>query len=522
MKSSLNSQSPKDQKELFKLIDNNNYKELSSYIQDKNNDIWNIFIEDNKNCLHYSCEKGDEKMIIFIIIQLKIRLGINDHFNNKSDSLIKNINIFKYFINSKTKNNGYTPLHYAILSYDSLFQLSTQQNINIIKFLLSNYADVKIKTKSNQNVLHLCAISNNTNALVLFKEKYLININEKDDQMKTPLHYCVERNNYECLNILINYKDIDVNCIDNKGNTPLHYAIINNYSKTIKKLIQYCADINIKTKNNKLTPKELGLKSLDNDIRNIFESKTIYRQLFFEQTIKKGETNIYKIIFFILIHVFAFYLNYFILMPNYTERNSYLSFFYIIITFITFLYYFVMFFSNPGYKDNSDSYYSNLLEVLDDKKDVIKYCPITFILLEDNSRYCLICQKYIKGFNHHCYWVGNCVGENNFNKFMFFICLCIANIGYNLLLIIIYFMPAFLVKLFNKNEENEFDIYNSIADNENEVRDEESILYRVFRGFLGLIGLYICIVFLVQLIELFKYHYKGMKEREKKKNKNKI
>ena len=181
-----------------------------------------------------------------------------------------------------------------------------------------------------------------------------------------------------------------------------------------------------------------------------------------------------------------------------------------------------MFFSNPGYKDNSDSYYSNLLEVLDDKKDVIKYCPITFILLEDNSRYCLICQKYIKGFNHHCYWVGNCVGENNFNKFMFFICLCIANIGYNLLLIIIYFMPAFLVKLFNKNEENEFDIYNSIADNENEVRDEESILYRVFRGFLGLIGLYICIVFLVQLIELFKYHYKGMKEREKKKNKNKI
>ncbi len=522
MKSSLNSQSPKDQKELFKLIDNNNYKELSSYIQDKNNDIWNIFIEDNKNCLHYSCEKGDEKMIIFIIIQLKIRLGINDHFNNKSDSLIKNINIFKYFINSKTKNNGYTPLHYAILSYDSLFQLSTQQNINIIKFLLSNYADVKIKTKSNQNVLHLCAISNNTNALVLFKEKYLININEKDDQMKTPLHYCVERNNYECLNILINYKDIDVNCIDNKGNTPLHYAIINNHSKTIKKLIQYCADINIKTKNNKLTPKELGLKSLDNDIRNIFESKTIYRQLFFEQTIKKGETNIYKIIFFILIHVFAFYLNYFILMPNYTERNSYLSFFYIIITFITFLYYFVMFFSNPGYKDNSDSYYSNLLEVLDDKKDVIKYCPITFILLEDNSRYCLICQKYIKGFNHHCYWVGNCVGENNFNKFMFFICLCIANIGYNLLLIIIYFMPAFLVKLFNKNEENEFDIYNSIADNENEVRDEESILYRVFRGFLGLIGLYICIVFLVQLIELFKYHYKGMKEREKKKNKNKI
>ena len=518
MKSSLNSQSSRDKKELFKLIDNYNYKELSSYIQDKNNEIWNIFIEDNKNCLHYSCEKGDEKMIIFIIIQLKIRLGINDCFNNKSDNLIKNINIFNYFINSKTKSNGYTPLHYAILSYDSLFQITTQQNINIIKFLLSNYSNVKIKTRSNQNVLHLCAISNNTNALVLFKEKYLININEKDDQLKTPLHYCVEKNNYECLNILINYKDIDIDCIDIKGNTPLHYAIINNHSKTIKKLIQYCANINIKTKNKKLSPKELGLKSLNNDIRNIFETKTIYQQLFFEQTIKKGETNIYKIIFFILIHIFSLFLNYFILMPYYTDRNSFLSISYIIITFLTFLYYFVMFFSNPGYKDNSDSYYSNLLEVLDDKKDVIKYCPITFILLEDKSRYCLICQKYIKGFNHHCYWIGNCIGENNFNKFMFFLCLCILNIGYNLLLIIIYFMPKFLVIYFNKKKEvNDFDIYNSIP--ENEIRVEESFLSRVFRDFLGLLGLYICIVFLVQLIELFKYHYKGMKEKGKNKNK---
>ena len=59
--------------------------------------------------------------------------------------------------------------------------------------------------------------------------------------------------------------------------------------------------------------------------------------------------------------------------------------------------------------------------------------------------------------------------------------------------------------------------YDSIP--ENQIGNGESILYRICRGFLGLIGLYICLVFLVQLIELFKYHYKGIKEREKKKNK---
>ena len=181
-----------------------------------------------------------------------------------------------------------------------------------------------------------------------------------------------------------------------------------------------------------------------------------------------------------------------------------------------------MFWSNPGYKDNSDSYYSNLLEVLEDKKDVIKYCPITFILLEDNSRYCLICQKYIKGFNHHCYWIGNCIGENNFNKFMFFLCLCIVNIGYNLLLIILYFIPEFLIKFFifkknNEENENDFDVDNYIQ--ENQKRDGDFILFRFFRGFLAVLGLYICLVFLTQLIELFDYHYKRMKEKEKNKNK---
>ena len=83
-------------------------------------------------------------------------------------------------------------------------------------------------------------------------------------------------------------------------------------------------------------------------------------------------------------------------------------------------------------------------------------------------------------------------------------------------------MPTFLTKFFifnfsHKNVENDFDIYDSIP--ENQKGNGESILLSIFRGFLGLIGLYICLVFLVQLIELFKYHYKGMKEREKKKNK---
>ena len=518
---------PGKHKKLFELIDSYNYKELSSFIQDEDNEIWNIFIDDNKNCLHYACEKGDEKMIIFIITQLKIRLGINNYFNINNNILITNINIFKYFINSKTTKEGYTPLHYAILSFDSCPQIDPLQNINIIKFLLSNYADPEIKTKTNQNVLHLCAISSNTNALVLFKEKYLININSKDDELKTPLHYCAEKENYESLNILINYENIDVNCIDKSGNTPIHYSISNNHARAIKKLIQYHADINIKTKKNKQSPLELGLNSLNNNIKEIFTKKTFIQQIFFDQTIKKGETNIYKMIFFFFIHFFSFFLNYYLLMPWYTDKKSIISILYIIITFLLFNFYFILFFSDPGYLDKSNSNYSNLLEILEDKKDVTKYCPITFILIKDNSKYCLICQKYIIGFNHHCYWVGNCIGEKNFNKFMILILICIINTSYNMLLIIIYFFSGFISKylslgkgIITYDKENDFYVYNSIPNEQ--LTDRKFKLMKGIRSCLGLLGIYICIVFLTQLIELFKYHYKGMKERNQNKKKNKI
>ena len=506
-----------EKNKLFELIDNNQYKELSTFIQDEGNEIWNIFIDDKINCLHYTCKKGELKMIIFIITQLKIRLGLNSFFNNINDNYKNNLNIFKYFINSKTKGEGYTPLHYAILSFNNYREENSQQNINIIKFLLSNYADPNLTTKTNQTVLHLCAMSNNTNGLVLFKEKYLFDINAKDDQLKTPLHYSIEKNNYEILNILINYQNININQIDKNGNTPIFYAIYNNHSSAIKKLIQYHANINIRNKNKK-TPLQLGLNSINNNIKNIFTKKTLMQQLFFEQTIKKGETNISKMIFFFLIHIFSFILNNFILMPCFVDRNSLINILYIIITFTIFIYYFILFYSDPGYQDNHNSKYSNLLEVLDDNKDVIKYCPLTFILIEGNSKFCLICQKHIKGFNHHCYWVGNCIGEKNFKKFMIFVFLCIINTGYNLLLIIIYFIPKFIKNFLRikKSTENEFNDYNT----NNQENGRNFNLIKGIRGCLGIIGIYISMIFLVQLIELFKYHYKAIKLKNKKNKKN--
>ena len=203
-------------------------------------------------------------------------------------------------------------------------------------------------------------------------------------------------------------------------------------------------------------------------------------------------------------------------MPWYTNKLSNISIIYIAFNLIVFIFYFILFFSDPGYKDISDSKYSCLLDILEDNKDVTKYCPKTFILKEDNSRYCLICEKYIQGFNHHCYWVANCIGELNFNKFMLFVVICIINIGYNLFLILLYFTSGILSKFFDLNKsyffyyENELD---EINEEITEITDEFSLIKGLRRIFV-LIDLCICITFLMNLIDLFKFHYEGMKERK--------
>ena len=102
---------------------------------------------------------------------------------------------------------------------------------------------------------------------------------------------------------------------------------------------------------------------------------------------------------------------------------------------------------------------------------------------------------------------------------MGFVILCIINIGYNLILIFIYYTSGILSIFFdlnksffgdyNTDDDINDDSYDTIEDKEREFN-----LMKGIRRISSLIGIYICLMFLIQLIELFKFHYKAMKERE--------
>lgn len=47
-----------------------------------------------------------------------------------------------------------------------------------------------------------------------------------------------------------------------------------------------------------------------------------------------------------------------------------------------------------------------------------KFCISCGIFYPTHATHCRDCQRCVAGIDHHCPWLGNCVGENNYQEFM--------------------------------------------------------------------------------------------------------
>lgn len=135
---------------------------------------------------------------------------------------------------------------------DDIFQLVRFDQLDKLKEIINEQNINSYINEYKQNLVHE-AIVNESLDILKYLLKCKIDINQQDEEGKTPLHYCGLYNNYDSTKLLLSESSIDVNKKDIHGNNPMWTAVFNarGYYDIVKLLKQHNADFNSKNNSNR-------------------------------------------------------------------------------------------------------------------------------------------------------------------------------------------------------------------------------------------------------------------------------
>ena len=140
----------------------------------------------------------------------------------------------------------------------------------------------------------------------------------------------------------------------------------------------------------------------------------------------------------------------------------------IVIIIITILYIIPLFsairggFTDPGIltRQNEDYFYNTnrpiLLYVINRHIINLNYCYTCCLYLPPRKSHCALCDNCVERFDHHCIWLGTCVGKRNY-KFFY---LLISSLNFNALIHVSYSIYLIVFQCKNHNKK---DKYNSLV-----------------------------------------------------------
>ena len=193
----------------FEDVKNSNIKEIKMFFLEENLKPWEFIEEDgytgrNKPfmiALHKASFMDLYKSIVEMIESFKLRKDFNK-------------TVLRNWINRKS-NHGYTAILFA----------SYRGNIDTIKYLIDNGADIYSINEQGINVIHMASQGNQPSSIVYFKEKYNYDLMSVDEVGSTALHWACYTGSEDAFNFLLSY-NVNINSEDNEGLTSLHLAII--------------------------------------------------------------------------------------------------------------------------------------------------------------------------------------------------------------------------------------------------------------------------------------------------------
>lgn len=360
-------------------------------------------------------------------------------------------------------DNSNTPLLYATFkgSYEK------------VEILITNGAKVEMRNFMGLSVMHMAAQGDKPNLLIYFKEKYNFSIIDRDFPGNTPLHWACHMAAENSINFLLSWMN-DINILDRKGQTPLHLGIYHLRPKIIKKLIRKGADVHLKDFSGRsvldiLNEQKIRVPNFEKVLKVINNTepfrlcvypdeekeninKNNYKELFNgfkddelkEKLIDNNNGNhikdeessksyltyqkIFNSLMFVCLHLLFEFLLFFFVLPKLNSVVYYHLFWLLIISL--FISFYITNKSNPGIVEPKNNL--TWLEMVENSMNINEYCPYCRVKKTNKIKHCHVCKRCIKGFDHHCNWIDNCVGENNKTRFLIFVIITLTNLIFNM------------------------------------------------------------------------------------------
>ena len=387
---------------LLKNIESTDFTDsFLSYISDPKNAIWNYK------------DKFDGNSILHILLKDQIELA------EKVINIVKDIttlDVFTKFINHQN-NKGINILHIACY----------KGNMNLIKLLLNNGINYKVKSNTGLSCLHFAAQTNKVTVIYYFIKKYKIYKYEEDNNGNNFYHWACYCSSEKVIDFFLNDKKFEINKKNKEGYLPIHFYLLANNSRSIKRLIYRGADVYMK--NNK---GENAFNIINNNNKISFDKKLEIKEIL--------NRKYYLKVPYLLFLFFHFIYIYFIIIFEFPfiDMKRIILFYRIYLLWTGFVWIYIIYFLNksPGkIKPNRKNYLLNLIE--NDKKneiDLWSYCIKCKIKKEADSNHCYFCDECYSDFDHHCIWLKKCIAKNNKKNFYSLILIILLNATFNIII----------------------------------------------------------------------------------------
>lgn len=358
-----------------------------------------------------------------------------------------------------------TPLHWA----------ARHGHAHMIALLVTNGADVNIRDVEGFTALHVAVQFGRTPAAA-----YLIasgqSVDARDETLMTPVMWAASKVfSRDPVRMLITM-GADLSCVDaTYSNTALHFAVLHGNHIAIRILLKYGAEVDVRNRDN-VTPKDIAVRRGDIESIRLLEKAERQQGLLpssLSQKIKENNSLVSRVVFFlpfvamvavgILIHIsLIWYIKAISLVAVFFgARFLYTGIFndesftilplgvavaskvLLIFTWLSFLhsfagwYFQILFFilaitiptmfvkialSDPGIVSATHQERCKMIrEMWESEQPAAPFCATCLIKKPPRSKHCSVCDRCVLRFDHHCPWVGNCIGKRNHLLFVIYL-----------------------------------------------------------------------------------------------------